>query len=488
MRLKQLTSILLAAIIVLSSFCQNVSLVHASDKLKVGDEVWLSGRYYASSYNSNKSGSVMSGKYVIARISGSHKSIHPYGIRPAGSKSKTISGWASASVLTKVTSSKASTSFRVGDRVTLIGYYYASSYNRIKAGSKRSGIFVIDRISGEKKSINPYGIKPESYKGSGISGWAPGSVLVKVSSDGEQQRPNTGNTIKPSTKSSTNDSGSSNNKNFHPIEATVETLFEMGGSLLGGGLNLLKTAKHNLETRNIFHDNWKLLNILIDEAKENGIFTKDWKGNMAKAYGPILKDIPKQLSSDLRQSLDSGDPDEVYKSLLKLSVKTVLLVNQGLMTTNQAVKVGKAIKVASKSDDVLSALNTNIDDLIGGVSYTQLDDGLGIYADQRGHHPMAKSGFAENRVYDMKKAMTISQDKLDAFGVRHASITGQQHKLYNDFARSGKKLTLTSMKEIEIKAMTNVGVPKDYATNAVNRAVQQLKTWGIEQPTNIPWN
>ena len=116
-----------------------------------------------------------------------------------------------------------------------------------------------------------------------------------------------------------------------------------------------------------------------------------------------------------------------------------------------------------------------------------LEDGLGTYEDQKGHHTMAKKAFEGVPDYDPNMAVTISQSKLDQFGVKHSAITGQQHRLYNEFANSGKPLTLEAMRDIEIKAMTNVGVPLSYATRAVTESYNQLKRSGIN-PVNIPWN
>ena len=89
--------------------------------------------------------------------------------------------------------------------------------------------------------------------------------------------------------------------------------------------------------------------------------------------------------------------------------------------------------------------------------------------------------------YDPDMAVTVSQAKLDQFNVRHPVITGQQRHLYSEYAKTGKKLTLEDMRDIEIKAMTNAGVPASYAERAVNEAYYQLKKSGIE-PVNIPWN
>ena len=117
-----------------------------------------------------------------------------------------------------------------------------------------------------------------------------------------------------------------------------------------------------------------------------------------------------------------------------------------------------------------------------------LDDGLGTYKDQGGHHPVAKKAFEGAEGYDPDTAITISDKKLSELGVRHSTITRQQHSLYYEFAKTGKPLTMDAIKEIEIKALTNSGIPKDYATNAVEKAIADLIEHGVTQPVKIPWN
>ena len=117
-----------------------------------------------------------------------------------------------------------------------------------------------------------------------------------------------------------------------------------------------------------------------------------------------------------------------------------------------------------------------------------LDDGLGTYGEQGGHHPMAKKAFEGVEGYDPDEAIIISNEKLEELGVRHSTITGNQHSLYNEFAKTGKTLTMEDMRTIEIKALTKSGVPEDYATNAVDMAIQDLLNKRITQPINIPWN
>lgn len=100
---------------------------------------------------------------------------------------------------------------------------------------------------------------------------------------------------------------------------------------------------------------------------------------------------------------------------------------------------------------------------------------------------MAKSAFEGISQYDFKQALTVSQSKLTEFGVKHATITGQQKSLYTAFAKSGEELTMDAIRQIEIKAMTNAGVPIDYATNAVDKAIDALMKAGVTNPSRIPW-
>ena len=115
-------------------------------------------------------------------------------------------------------------------------------------------------------------------------------------------------------------------------------------------------------------------------------------------------------------------------------------------------------------------------------------DGMGQYKDKKGHHPMAKKAFEGAEGYDYTQALSISSEKLlKDFDVKHSTITGKQTSLYREFAKTGKELTMNEMKNIEIKAMVQSGVPKEYATKTVNSAIKQLKDSGITAPVKIPW-
>jgi len=157
---------------------------------------------------------------------------------------------------------------------------------------------------------------------------------------------------------------------------------------------------------------------------------------------------------------------------VSLSV-TVSLVSFGLAKGIGAVAVKKA---GSKKQLASAALN----------------DGLGTYASQKGHHPMIAEAFRGLSNYSFDNALTISLAKLGTFvnildGLAlHAKITGKQKSLYKGKFMKGQIMTLDDMVQIEIDAMIMVGVPSDYATHAVNKAMAQLKSWGV-QPIKIPW-
>jgi hypothetical protein len=154
-----------------------------------------------------------------------------------------------------------------------------------------------------------------------------------------------------------------------------------------------------------------------------------------------------------------------------------------------AIQLGAVGACVTDLNLVLTINQNNIlfatNNLMGGMN---LPDGMGSYSSQGGHHPMSKVAFTGNDKYDPEGALTISPEKLQEFGVKHTTITGQQNKLYTEFAKTGKELTLKAMQEIEVKALTNSGIPEDYAKLFVNKAIEQLVKWGVTEPSQIPWN
>ena len=147
----------------------------------------------------------------------------------------------------------------------------------------------------------------------------------------------------------------------------------------------------------------------------------------------------------------------------------------------------------------ISINNTKIDNAINSIKNNATFNlsGTGTYNTVNGHHPLAKSAFKGDKFYKWKEAFTVSASKLQEVWknanpnsppiIVHNKITGQQLSLYKNFSKKGEVLTLDKIAEFEIKAMSNVGIPKDIATGWVIKALEGLKTQGVKVITHIPW-
>ena len=153
--------------------------------------------------------------------------------------------------------------------------------------------------------------------------------------------------------------------------------------------------------------------------------------------------------------------------------------------------------LAQEIDKILIDLQNQAHfDLQGTGIYKTVDGITGV----GGHHPLMKVAFEGDANYSLKKAFSISIDKLDDVWKQnnigtienlHAKISGSQNSLYTAFAKNraiGEILTIDKMAEIEIKAMTNNGIPKDIATGWVVKALEDIKAQGVLEIKNIPWN
>lgn len=125
--------------------------------------------------------------------------------------------------------------------------------------------------------------------------------------------------------------------------------------------------------------------------------------------------------------------------------------------------------------------------------------GTGDYRTVRGHHPTAKKAFEGDVQYNYNDAFSVSIDALNEawkkgnLGVPqniHSNITGKQNSFYSAWKNNnpGKKLTLDEMADIEIRAMTEAGIPNDIARGWVIKALENLQAQGVTRITNIPWN
>jgi hypothetical protein len=116
-------------------------------------------------------------------------------------------------------------------------------------------------------------------------------------------------------------------------------------------------------------------------------------------------------------------------------------------------------------------------------------NGTGEYALVKGHHPLAKVAFEGDAAYNLNKAFSVSIEQLGGQAI-HRRITGNQNNLYSAWRKANPKVKLTvdEMAEIEIKAMSNAGIPEDIATGWVIKALEDIKLQGVTGIRNIPWN
>ncbi len=164
--------------------------------------------------------------------------------------------------------------------------------------------------------------------------------------------------------------------------------------------------------------------------------------------------------------------------------KPVAKIGKGLYRTAKYAYVQGGKTIIKKFDDLLE-LGELLSKLRPGARY--IDEGTGAHSAVKGHHPLSKIAFKSDEFYDANKAFSVSTDALGGQSV-HNAITGNQNRLYSFWAKSGDRLTLEKMAEIEIQAMVDAGIPKDVATGWVIRALEDLERQGVKYITNIPWN
>ena len=225
----------------------------------------------------------------------------------------------------------------------------------------------------------------------------------------------------------------------------------------------------------------------------NFLFDKFWDG--AKLVGRYAIPI-----EDVIILIDGKDFDGLQQSRAlaaggilftvvpgsKLLKPTAVVVKGGYQGVKVVVKEGTKTVVKNYDDLLnLSKLLTNLNKNAKFVL-----DGTGEFSKVGGHHPLAKIAFTSDKFYNLSKAFSVATAKLEQFGGKgvHNVITGYQNSLYSAFAKSGQRLTLQKMAEIEIEAMVKSGIPRDVATGWIIKALEDLKKQGVKFITNIPWN
>ncbi len=112
---------------------------------------------------------------------------------------------------------------------------------------------------------------------------------------------------------------------------------------------------------------------------------------------------------------------------------------------------------------------------------------LAPYKKGKGHHPLAKRAFEGDPAYDPDEVLAVPRAELERLNVSHPKLTGAQQTLYRQFAATGKKLGWDEMSAIERQALESQGVKPEQAKSIVDRALAELKSRGVQQPTQIPW-
>jgi hypothetical protein len=176
-----------------------------------------------------------------------------------------------------------------------------------------------------------------------------------------------------------------------------------------------------------------------------------------------------------------------------VQVATMISGGAAIFTKGSKESLEKGIKETGETiaSQVRKAFTKSIDDAIDKLKSKAKYalDGTGKYADVLGHHPLAKIAFEGAEGYDLNKAFSVSRETLGGQAI-HDAISGNQNRLYSAWKRTNPnaKLTIDNMVEIEIKAMTNAGIPEDLATGWAIKALEDLKIQGVTEIKKIPWN
>ena len=159
----------------------------------------------------------------------------------------------------------------------------------------------------------------------------------------------------------------------------------------------------------------------------------------------------------------------------------------------------KALKVVAHGAAEVSAManklarfTTRIDNAINSIKNgaRYVLEGTGAYKQVNGHHALSKKAFEGVDTYSYREAFSVSNSKLSDFDVAHATITGKQNSLYSAWKRANPNasMSIEDMANIEVQAMVQSGIPSDVARGWVIKALEDLKTQGVYEIKNIPWN
>ncbi|SMC42834.1 hypothetical protein [Cellulophaga tyrosinoxydans] len=218
----------------------------------------------------------------------------------------------------------------------------------------------------------------------------------------------------------------------------------------------------------------------------------------------ILSEMFKIRSRNLELIIEPANQD-FLDTLGDLSISlldVMSLVSPGSSSSAYLfAKTGGNITIKAVADylKIISVTSSKVDGIINSLSSTAKYslDGTGTFRNVGGHHPLAKIAFELDKFYNFRNAFSVSANKLQEVWksanpnkiapIVHDKITGYQISLYKEFGRTGERLSLEKMAEIEIEAMVRAGIPKVIAEGWVIKALQDLKTQDVKLIPHIPW-
>lgn len=96
--------------------------------------------------------------------------------------------------------------------------------------------------------------------------------------------------------------------------------------------------------------------------------------------------------------------------------------------------------------------------------------------------------------YDANQALTVSDEQLAQYGAIHTgqnSVTSAQRALFDQLSARVAAGGVNSMREqtsVAVQARIDGGVPEAQARSWTAQALWQLRSWGITDPSRIPWH
>jgi hypothetical protein len=104
-----------------------------------------------------------------------------------------------------------------------------------------------------------------------------------------------------------------------------------------------------------------------------------------------------------------------------------------------------------------------------------------------GHHIHMKSAFKSHPMYNLNKALCLSNEEMARLGINHLKVTKTQRALCLDLQKTGKELTREELNRISVEALVVGGANKQLARDIVAKSQWNLRSKGIRTPSDFPY-